>query len=202
LLHLVAHSLYKAHAFLSSGSIVRLAKSSWAPANRPNAHPLRLAAAVAGAFTLVLVNAWMFGMDWQREPGMVLLGGAFAMALAYALWNLWGQTLTLNLAVLGVISGAAIVAANFLQHKLFRQFVAQGGWANPHLQSWPGLAVMVTLFALFLIVLVIQTELPQWASRPLFHALYVHARNGFYFNTLANRAVAALWPVSPSSPKR
>ena len=32
LLHIVAHSLYKAHAFLSSGSVVDLARASWVPA--------------------------------------------------------------------------------------------------------------------------------------------------------------------------
>ena len=41
-LHLVAHSLYKAHAFLASGSIVRLAKFAWVPTEKPSAHPLRL----------------------------------------------------------------------------------------------------------------------------------------------------------------
>jgi len=44
-------------------------------------------------------------------------------------------------------------------------------------------------------MLVVQTELPVWTERPFFQSLYVHARNGFYFNTLANRLVAACWPV-------
>ena len=51
------------------------------------------------------------------------------------------------------------------------------------------------LLALFLVMLVVQTELPVWTERPFFQSLYVHARNGFYFNTLANRLVAACWPV-------
>jgi len=41
--------------------------------------------------------------------------------------------------------------------------------------------------------------LPAWTNRPFFQAIYVHARNGFYFNTLANRFVAAVWPVKKSS---
>jgi NAD(P)H-quinone oxidoreductase subunit 5 len=43
ILHLVAHSLYKAHAFLSSGNIVRMSKAAWVPTERPAAHPLILA---------------------------------------------------------------------------------------------------------------------------------------------------------------
>jgi len=194
-LHLVAHSLYKAHAFLSSGSIVRLAKSSWTPANKPGAHPLTLAVALLAALALTLLNAWILGLDLRHEPGMLVLGAAFAMALSYALWNLWGLSLTLNLLAFGLVFGGAIVAADFLLHKLFGQLIGQGDWANLHLHSWPGFAVMATLLALFLLVLVVQTELPQWANRPFFQALYVHARNGFYFNTLANRTVASFWPV-------
>jgi NAD(P)H-quinone oxidoreductase subunit 5 len=34
-LHIVAHSLYKAHAFLSSGSVVSISRSSWVPTTRP-----------------------------------------------------------------------------------------------------------------------------------------------------------------------
>ncbi len=60
--------------------------------------------------------------------------------------------------------------------------------------------LMASLLALFLFVLVIQTELPDWANRPFFQAVYVHARNGFYFNTLANRAVAALWSPKTNPP--
>jgi NAD(P)H-quinone oxidoreductase subunit 5 len=62
-LHLVAHSLYKAHAFLASGSIVSMAKSAWTPTEKPNAHPLTFAAAFATAIALALGCAWIFGVD-------------------------------------------------------------------------------------------------------------------------------------------
>lgn len=198
-LHLVAHSLYKAHAFLSSGSIVSLAKSAWVPAEKPAAHPFTLLASFASAIGLAVGCARGIGVDWWREPGLLVLGCAFAMALAYALWNLWSRSFSLRLAAFGAVFGSGIGAAHFSLHKFFGGVLGHNNWRNAELCSWPGMAVLGILLALFLIVLVLQTELPQWANRPFVQSLYVHARNGFYFNTLANRAVAALWPLKTST---
>ena len=194
-LHLVAHSLYKAHAFLSSGSIVSLAKSAWVPTEKPNSHPLTLVASFATAIALALGCAWVFGVNWQHDSGLLVLGCAFAMALAYALWNLWSRSLNFALAAFGALSGGGIVAAYFSLHQMFAGLLGGNDWVNSQLNSAAGALLLATLLALFLAVLVLQTELPQWANRPFFQALYVHARNGFYFNTLANRAVTALWPM-------
>jgi NAD(P)H-quinone oxidoreductase subunit 5 len=198
-LHLVAHSLYKAHAFLASGSIVQMAKSAWTPAEKPNAHPLTLMTSFATAITLAAGGARLFGADWRHAPGLIVLGCAFAMALAYALWNLWSRSLSLPLAAFGVVFGGGIVAAYFSLHNLFARLFGGNDWVNAQLNSTAGIILVVTLLALFLAVLVLQTELSQWANQPLVQALYVHARNGFYFNTLANRMVAALWPAKTAA---
>jgi NAD(P)H-quinone oxidoreductase subunit 5 len=195
-LHLVAHSLYKAHAFLASGSIVRMAKSSWTPTEMPGAHRLTLIAAFATAIGLAAASARLFGVDYRHQPGLFVLGCAFAMALAYTLWSLWSRSLKLKLALIGGLGGGGIVVLYFALHQLFGRLIGQEEWVNVQLNSWPGIVLTTTLLALFLLVLVVQTELPVWANRPFFQAIYVHARNGFYFNTLANRAVAALWPVN------
>jgi len=198
-LHLVAHSLYKAHAFLASGSIVRLAKSAWTPTGKPHAHPFTLAAACVTALAFALGSAWLFGVDDRHEPALFVLGCTFAMALAYALWNLWSQSLNLKSATFGGIFAGGILAVYFALHTVFGRLIGQNGWSNSQLNTWPGRVLLATLLALFLLVLVIQTELPAWINRPWFRALYVHARNGFYFNTLANRLVAAVWPVKKSA---
>ena len=194
-LHLVAHSLYKAHAFLASGSMVSLAKSAWTPAKTPNASPLALMAAFVTAIGLALGCAWIFGVDYQHEPALFVLGCTFAMALAYTLWNLWSHSLSVPLATFGVVCGSGLLAVYFSLHKIAVALLGADAWINAELNSWPGMALIAMLLALFLLVLVIQTELPQWTNRPFFQAVYVHARNGFYFNTLANRVVASVWPV-------
>ena len=104
--------------------------------------------------------------------------------------------------VFGGIFGGGIVAVYFALHRVFGQLIGQNEWVNSQLNTWPGIVLIATLLALFLLVLIVQTELPAWTNRPFFQAIYVHARNGFYFNTLANRFVAAVWPVNKSSEQK
>jgi NAD(P)H-quinone oxidoreductase subunit 5 len=121
------------------------------------------------------------------------------MALAYLLWTFWGHGLTPRLAVFGTLLGTGIVAGLFTLHLGFNGLLGEGAWQNTQLNTWAGAALAALVLVLFLAVLLVQTEIPQWANRPFFQALYVHARNGFYLNTLANRAVAAIWPVKSSA---
>jgi len=194
-LHLVAHSLYKAHAFLSSGNIAVIAKSAWSPAQRPNARPLTLIAVFSTAIAMALGSSWVFGMEYSHEPALFLLGVTFAMALAYTLWNLWSQPLNSKLVMFGLFFGGGIMGVYGLLHKIFGHIVTEKPWVNAQLNSRPGLVLITTLLLLFLFVLVVQMELPNWTNRPFFKAAYVHARNGFYFNTLANKAITVLWPL-------
>jgi NAD(P)H-quinone oxidoreductase subunit 5 len=194
-LHLVAHSLYKAHAFLASGSIVNLSKSAWTPTARPNAQRLTFAVAFATATGLMLSSARVFRVDYRHDPALIALGGTFAMALAFSLWNLWSKSLNLKFVAVGLICGSSLVTVYFALHKFVVHLLGENEWNNAQLNSWPGMAFMAMLLVLFLLVLVIQAELPQWSNRPYFRAVYVHARNGFYFNTLANLVVASVWPV-------
>ena len=201
MLHLIAHSLYKAHAFLASGSTVKLARSAWVPVGRPRAHPLTLLAAFGLAALLLTAGARILGADFHHEAGLPVLGCVLAMALGYGLWNLWAASLSLPLAAAGTVLSGGILGAYFGLHRLFEHLLGVNVWENSQLGSWPGTALLVALLALFFLVLTVQTELPEWSQRPLFQRIYVHARNGFYFNTLANRAVTALWPVSRANAK-
>lgn len=195
-LHLVAHSLYKAHAFLTSGSIVRLAQAAWVPTVRPQAHPFTLGLAFAAAGILVGVSGWWLDGGTLHHPAGLVLAITFAMALAYALWNFWSSGLNPRQSLLGTAASLALTLIYFSWHRLFGQLVSGGDWENSQFSTAPGGLVLALITSLFLATLIVQTELPQWADRPFFRALYVHARNGFYFNTLANRVVAALWPVA------
>ncbi|WP_205599663.1 proton-conducting transporter transmembrane domain-containing protein, partial [Sandarakinorhabdus rubra] len=61
LLHIVAHSLYKAHAFLSSGSVIDIARASWSPSPGGAPHPARLAMAVGGVLAAVAAAGTLSG---------------------------------------------------------------------------------------------------------------------------------------------
>ena len=191
-LHLVAHSLYKAHAFLSSGGVVALSKSSWTPTQKPLAHPAALALSLLAALAIALGVGALFGAD-AAEPGALLLGAVFTMAMMHLLWSLWSRTFTARSIGAGALLAGAVSAGYFALHLGFKKLLGESiAYAAIPPLAWPVTAAIVILF---IAVLVFQEQLSSAMAHPKMRALYVHARNGFYFNTLANRAVHKLWPV-------
>jgi hypothetical protein len=65
-------------------------------------------------------------------------------------------------------------------------------WSTP-LDSLNWISALILI--LFASVFLIQIELPAWRLHPYCHSVYVHARNGFYFNTIANRLIQKIWPL-------
>lgn len=191
-LHIVAHSLYKAHAFLSSGSIVRLSKAAWQPSERPAAHPLILTGTFAAAIALTWVVGSLFGLTLTSGVGVLLLGAVFMMALAYLLWNLWASSHRSSLIGWGLLMGAAASFAYFALHAASEKLLASSLAHYAPIRSPLEYAVMALIVLLFMAVLVLQSQLPAWSASRLGRAFYVHASQGFYLGTIANRLTLAL----------
>jgi NAD(P)H-quinone oxidoreductase subunit 5 len=92
-----------------------------------------------------------------------------------------------------LLAGAAGLATAFVIFLLRPGFNRLAGAVSP------GYGVEFALVAvpttLFVIATVVRMWFPGRSGTPRFRAVYVHARNGFYLNTLANRLVTAVWPV-------
>jgi len=187
MMHIVAHSLYKAHAFLSSGSVVNLAKSAWTPVGRPAAHPLVVLGSLAVSIAVGYGMAAVLGVTLQSDPGHTLLIAVFIMAMAHLLWTLWSSSMRQRLILRGLGIVAAATAACFALHAGFEHLLAASVPAYAPPRSGVEHGVMLVIASLFLAVLVFQSQLPSWASRPAFARFYVHASNGFYLGTLFTR---------------
>ncbi len=191
-LHIVAHSLYKAHAFLSSGSIVSMSQSAWTPSERPGAHPLILVGALGAAVALTWMIGGLFGVSAASGPGVLLLGAVFMMALTYLLWNLWASSHRASLVGWGLLVGTGAATAYFGLHAAFEIMLAPSLPQYAPLRSPLEYAVMALVVLLFMAVLVFQSQLPSWSATRLGRALYVHASHGFYLGTIANRVTLAV----------
>lgn len=172
LLHLVAHSLYKAYGFLASGGAVST--------------PMRGAGRATGVATLAagllpVTLAWGMNLERFDEP---VLSGIFFLGLAQLLWGLKpGRQM-----VGGVLAGVGLTALYFGLESATSAVVAP----FPLRQNGVLSGVILTLFSL---TALLQSQLPRTERTGALGKLYVHARNGFYFNTLANRFTTAVWPV-------
>jgi NAD(P)H-quinone oxidoreductase subunit 5 len=198
-LHIVAHSLYKAHAFLSSGSIVDIAKASWLPPVHSNRHPWQVLAAFGLALTLTYAVATIMGISAHEHPGILVLGAVLQLALTYLLWNaienhrsgfLVLRTLVVATIVCIAYFGLQLVFMHWLEKALPLVVIHHGVF------DW--LLVGLVLLA-FSLVLLLQVQFPGSPKNRFWQAAYVHFYNGFYLSTLANRWIRQYWPLSPQS---
>lgn len=187
LLHIVAHSLYKAYAFLTAGSTIGIVPRA--------AIPLNTTALTLGVLSgALLVTGFATGLH-AALPGAPVSLGVFAIvlvfALAYGLARTWSAGGGLPTAVKGVIIAAFIAMASMALH-------AVANTLFNHLPVvTPPTALLVLIGVIFTALFIFQALLWRAGHHALGRRLYVHALNGFYLGTYANRFLGLLWPKHP-----
>jgi len=194
LLHLVSHSLYKAYAFLSSGTVKISGKSFLGPSKR-SLNPIAILISLILSFGIVWGFSYFLKIEVFNTPPNRVLAIFFSLSMSYFLWNLWSQKWTPLYFIYGIIGGFGIGFGYFILHKVFQEYILTSLPYSFQSYSLPEYFLMGFLVLIFVLVMVLQMELPKKNQSPFLGALYVHARNGFYFNTLFNRWVQSLWPV-------
>ena len=190
LVHLAAHSLYKAHAFLRSGSTVGSIPRAAIPLRTP-ALTLGL---LSGALVITGVTTALaiFFPKHAFDPDVFTL--ILGFAIAYGLARVWSTGGRWNFMLRSVWGSLGIVAASLIIHAgaqlLFHSL--------PVIQLSP--AVLVFIALTFTGLFFFQALLWRASHYALGRRLYVYAFNGFYIGTLANRALGRLWPRLPVAP--
>jgi NAD(P)H-quinone oxidoreductase subunit 5 len=194
LLHIVAHSLYKAHAFLSSGSVMDLARASWTPRPGGQPHPARLVIALLAVIGVCIGIGAQFGITLSTDPARVALGCILLMGLVHLLANAIDERPDALLLARAAVAAGGVAAIYFILQASTQMLLgASVPTGRPH--GGFGEAAVATLVVLaFAAVTVFQNQFMRHADRPLLAAAYTHLRNGLYLNTLANRLVLELWP--------
>jgi NAD(P)H-quinone oxidoreductase subunit 5 len=189
LLHIVAHSLYKAHAFLSSGGAV----AAVANIRRPGPVAVPDLGAVLKSFGLALLIyagiAMLFTLGLGPKTAQALALGAIlifgvAYLVAQGLADQAPADLTRRTA--GASLGAAVAYFAF-------QAIAEAV-CGPLLPAAPvpgplEWALIVLALVSFGLVAFAQALFPLWAHHPASAGLRVHLANGLYLNALLDRAI-------------
>jgi NAD(P)H-quinone oxidoreductase subunit 5 len=195
LLHILAHSLYK--AFLSSGSVIDIARASWTPSPGGQPHPARMAISIMAVLFVTAAISPLFGASLTEQPGVFALGAVFALGLIHLIANSIDERP--NGYVIGRTVGLALlVVVSYFGLQIAMERLTAG--VLPKTESLRGpfeLSIVVVTVISFGAVTLFQSILPRHASQTRWQALYAHVSNGFYLNTLANRWVLAFWPNPP-----
>jgi NADH:ubiquinone oxidoreductase subunit 5 (subunit L)/multisubunit Na+/H+ antiporter MnhA subunit len=192
LLHIVAHSLYKAHAFLASGGAVAAVLA----ARKPGAIAVPDVGAVARSFGLALVIYVVvaFVFSWIAGPksaqalalGAILIFGV-AYLVAQGLADKAPRALTLLTLRASVAAAVAYFAFHTLAKLLWGPSLPEAPVAGP--LEWALIVLAVLSFGL---VAFAQALFPLWAHHPATAGLRVHIANGLYLNALLDRAIGGL----------
>ncbi len=185
LLHIVAHSLYKAHAFLASGGAVREVAS----VRRPGPVAVPNLSAVARAFGLAIALYLLVGLAFglaSKPPQAVALGAILIFGVVYLIAQGLADRAPRALAWRTVaVSIVATVAYFALQDGA--TWMAAGTLPPPPAPDGLIWATIVLALVSFAIAAVAQTTFPLWAGHPAATGLRVHLMNGLYLNAVSER---------------
>jgi NAD(P)H-quinone oxidoreductase subunit 5 len=187
LLHIVAHSLYKAHAFLASGTAVDLVASI----RRPGPIAIPNGWAVMRAFALALaiyaLIGFAFGFE-AKSPQAIALGAILIFGVAYllaqGLADAAPRMLTRYTALYAVAASVSYFALQTGAEWLTKGTLPATPAPGP--LEWALLTLAVFSFGL---VAVAQAMFPLWSNHPAAAGLRVHLSNGLYANAVFDRLI-------------
>jgi NAD(P)H-quinone oxidoreductase subunit 5 len=194
-LHIVAHSLYKAHAFLSSGSVLDLARASWSPSPGGGPHRARLLIALPLALGVTAWIAAQFDALLPQRPGAFVLAAVMVMGITHLMANAIDERSNPYVVVRTVATAALVAAVWFAlhagaEHVLAAVLPATQPLGGPLQALLPALVILS-----FAALTLFQAGLADRQLSPRWRNWYVHVANGFYVNTVANRLALRLWPT-------
>lgn len=186
LLHLIAHSLYKARAFLSSGSVVEV--SSMSISTPPRILPVL--ASLVSALGLYAAIGWLFGVFVRDEAAVLTLGAILVLGISMLMVpTMHGADSTTLVARTLLVATLATLAYFVLESPIVR-LTAAALPGIPAPDTW-GFLVMGLAVVSFSAVTVLQSLPPRWVQRPAWRAARVHLANGLYVNAWFNRLIGA-----------
>ena len=189
LIHIAAHSLYKAHAFLTAGSTVGAVPRAAIPLATP---ALTLGVLVGGLIATGGATALhMLAPAAPVQPWVFAV--VLALALAYGLARAWSAGGGAAMILRPVGAAVLVCAVTYALHAGSGFLLT--GVSAPETPSLLAAFVAAVFVALF----IFQALLWRAGHHPLGRRLYVHALNGFYLGTIANRLLGHLWPRHPIS---
>ncbi|QDH35296.1 proton-conducting transporter membrane subunit [Porphyrobacter sp. YT40] len=189
LLHIVAHSLYKAHAFLSSGGAV----AEVASIRRPGPVAAPSVAAVLKSFALALaifaaIAAIFTAAFGPKSPQALALGAILIFGVAYLVAQGLADRAPVALTK-RTVAAALAAAVGYFSFQTLAQAIWGALLPTPPAPTDLEWAMLVIAVASFGLVAFAQALFPLWAHHPATAGLRVHLANGLYLNALLDRAL-------------
>ena len=190
MLHILAHSFYKAHAFLSSGSVIA-AHQATSGATRSPPESLNAVVMIAGLListTAFILASTSIGFEVIQKPGGMALGFILCMALTTWGWRLFAMNSrkSMLVAVVGISGLSITYLASYLgvNHLVASSVPVVTSTA---LVRYVSIDIVLAFSLLLLLHLaLLKLKSPQWLE-----AFRIHATNGFYIDAIYARILGS-----------
>jgi NAD(P)H-quinone oxidoreductase subunit 5 len=192
MLHLVAHSFYKAHAFLSSGSVIDVIRAAKVTAAKRMGNPLRIGMGILLGLGLYTSFAIAWGIDPEKEFALLAIGSIIVLGLSRLFTSAIDSNGSIKLMLYACLLSLMVTIAFFTlesgTHYLLSSQLPE--LVSPNFVEIILIGVILMAFGL---AVFIQILAPVISSQPFNRALAIHLRNGLYVNTVFDRTVRALY---------
>lgn len=185
-LHLIAHSIYKGHAFLAAGDAVKQAEHkdylpSWA---EPKGIIMSLLVATALIIASLMIWQWLLPTFSLASEIIVIL----AFALAPLLW--YQKSFSLQLFMLGILRVLGVANLYYVWHLIFSQVLPSAASDNLPQLIWITFSFGLLYFA--------QIAVIKYSDSRLLRVCFPWIYNGFYLDETFTRLTFKIWPLKLS----
>ena len=183
LLHLVAHSIYKAYAFLAAGDAVEDAILKDYMPRRTDIKGGLSAVIITTGLVVVTLTVWQLFFETLSLP--LAAAVVLVLGLAPLLWR--ENTFSAKLFSLGVLRILALCHFYLLWHWLFASIAPEQSAASDLMLIWVVLS--------FSLLYAAQVAVYCYTTNPLVQRVYPWAYNGFYLDETFTRLTFKVWPA-------
>ena len=205
MLHVIAHSLYKAHAFLRTGDGWRAEQIPAASASSLKEEPcsgantgwqefvLGFGVLIAGGAIAVVAEILHFDMTSKAgSPALIaiicLAIGSWWAQVSQSSWRIIAKSALTGLLLIGSYFALYLVTYH-LTHSQVPNVTSSA------LLGWVGIALILP----FAMLALLQSVLSRSVNKRWLQVLYVHVSNGFYVDTIIRRALGLPLTRTPSA---
>jgi NAD(P)H-quinone oxidoreductase subunit 5 len=192
LLHLVAHSFYKAHAFLSSGSAIETIRSSKLSVAERLGSPIRIIIGIVLGLGLYFFFAQIWGVSITENTYLFIIGGIIAMGLSRILTSALDSKGGIN-SVIQLSLLAILVTSSFFALEASFHFLLSSQIPNQTKPSFSELALVSSIALIFAVIVLIQILSPFIGQSSFSQKMAIHFKNGLYMNVLFDRVVKSIY---------
>ena len=192
MLHIVAHSLYKAHAFLRSGSVVDDAKLVRYSGNQLRVRPSWIARSLVVITSVATVASVcvVLQLDLLQKPGGIALATVFAFALIAWQWESQDESETGTTP--RTMLTAVVLTSSYLTCFLVVDHVVAADVAKIPWEPMMQVAVSAWVIGTFAVLMLLHGLMRRGSQSVWMRKLHIVALNGFYVKAVQQRVFEPL----------